>query len=114
MVTATDDPKVWRVGIDISHSPQSKSEIVCYLVLKDDKVRVYYSHHVLYSRAISAGPWSEGSATRQFINPLLAAMIESAMAGALWEIARGDEALQVLPFPTELNRLTPSIKELEL
>lgn len=114
MVTATDNPKVWKVGITAVHGSQSKSEIVCYLALTEAGVRIYYSHHLVYTRPVAAGPWSTPQAARHGINPHLEALIESSMAEALWEIARGGGAREILPFPGEMDRLNPSVKDLEL
>lgn len=115
MVTATDNPDVWRVEITSIHSQRSKSEIVCYLVLADEGLKVYYSHHLLYERAVAAGPWGRAQATWHSINPQLEALIESNLSEALWEVARGRGALKVLQFPhTELNRLNPSLKDMQL
>ncbi len=115
MVTATENPNVWRVEITAVHSPKSKSEIVCYLAIADEGLRVYYSHHMLYERPVSAGPWGKGTPVWHTVSPQLEALIESSMSEALWEIARGKNACKILQFPaTELNRLNPDLTELAL
>ncbi len=116
MVTATDNPKAWRVEIPILHTSRSKSEIVCYLVMGDDGLRVYYSHHMIYDRAVDSGPWGPPKATWHTINPGLCAQIESGIINAVWEIARGDRALEVLQLPPEVktDSINVSLKDVRL
>lgn len=101
MIASTSNPRVWRIEFDTIHSDYTKTGVVCYLYLIDAGIRVYYSHHVAYSRQIPKGPWSPGTIIRQSLSGALRATIESSLFFQVWSQARTDE-IQI--WPGELGR----------
>lgn len=90
MVTATENPKLWRVEFVVEHSDIAKSGIVCYVYLSELGIRVFYSHHVLYSRPVPKGSWSLGSTAKQELNPALKALIDASLFQEIWSVGRVD------------------------
>ncbi len=92
------------------HSMKSKSEIVCFVTLTDKGIKIHYHCHMLYERPVAGGPWGRPIPTWHAINPKLSALIESSIAEALWEVAKGDET-EIVQIPVDQQQ-SPDLTEM--
>lgn len=111
MVTSTSRPKLWRVSFEIDHGDYVKADVVCFIQITGMGVRIYYSHHALYSRAIAAGPWNAPNLVRHRITPALQALIESSIMAEIWTAARNNAGNEILIVPGDPGR--PLLEEID-
>jgi hypothetical protein len=98
MISATSNPKFWRVEFDQQHSDRLKSTVVCFVQITETGAKIFYSHHVPFSRQVEGAPWARHPQVQNALNHALRALIEIGVWEALWESIRDpQDAVQEFP-----------------
>lgn len=111
MVSATNNPRLWRVDFTVDNGDTAKSVVVCYVYLREAGLKIYYHCHELYARAVATGPWHRtGNPMRQEVNPSLAALIHSAVLHEIWSLAQCDDIVSVFPIEPDEPMVEESLE----
>lgn len=105
MVSATDNPKILRIEVQQPGvSDTSQIVIVCFMHARLDGVQIYYSHHLLYSRALPKGNWDDPpKVVRMELTPNMRSQISYLIWSELWNTICGHTTVQVAPFEPDAH-----------
>ena len=98
MITPTTNSKLWRVEFEQHFGELTKTAVVNYIFIGEAGIRIYYSHHVTYSRQVPTGDWERGISVRQSMGAALRSTIEANVWSEMWECSRDPkDAVRILP-----------------
>lgn len=84
MVTATQDPLVFRVSFFCHETPLSRSDIICNVRAVEDGIEVEYLYHDQQMRAIAGSTWRAPEEVQMKLTPILISEIEVGVMRELW------------------------------
>ena len=99
MVTATGNPKLIRVQFNQRINDLAQAGIVCFLQVREQGARIFYSHHLMYSRPLPKGPWDRPEKVKASLSHTLKAQIYTGVWRALADVLSSDEPIENFPMP---------------